>query len=464
MEKKVWDYIQQHHMIQQGDRIVLGFSGGPDSVALLHLLLEYREKAAFELCALHVNHNLRGEEALRDADFTKEFCRQRQVEYICVSRDVAALAHAEGMSGEEAGRVARHQALCQHMKEWKGNKIALAHHKNDEAETMIHHLCRGSGLTGLCGIYPVQQEKIRPLLCLERREIEQYLEERQIPFVTDSTNAQDDYTRNRIRHQVIEALERGVNPKTVEHMARTAGHFRKIEEYLVRTSGKLLDTYGRFCQDSSDIREEFYREEPVLVEYGLREAFRRAAGSGRDLTRRQVEELATLVHKQVGRQVLLPGGFQARRTYSGIRIDKGQEQRGRILENEVELPVPGEVIWGGGRITTRIFENLGQEIPQKSYTKWLNYDKIKGLLQLRNRRTGDYLVVNRDGGRKKLKDYFIDSKVPREIRDYIPLVTTGSQVLWAVGCRLSEAYKIDDHTKEILEIKYEGVERNGRED
>lgn len=464
MEKKVWDYIQKHQMIQPGDRIVLGFSGGPDSVVLLHLLLKYQKEIDFQLCALHVNHNLRGEEALRDAAFTKEFCEKRQVEYICVSRDVASLARTEKMSGEEAGRVARYEAFEEQKKVWNGNKIALAHHKNDEAETMIHHLCRGSGLTGMCGIYPVQHEKIRPLLCLERREIEQYLEEQQIPFVTDSTNNENEYTRNRIRHQVMEALEQGVNAKTVEHMASTAADFRKIEDYLGRTSSKLLNTYGYFQRDASHIQEDFYMEEPVLVEYGLREAFRRAAGSGRDLSRIQVEELTALGHKQVGKRVLLPGGFQALRTYEGVSIVKGHKNGKHTHEKEVLLPIPGEVFWGSSKITTRILENLGQEIPQKSYTKWLNYDRIKGLLQLRNRKAGDYLVINRDGGCKKLKDYFIDSKIPREVRDDVPLITIGSQVLWAVGLRLSEAYKIDDYTKEILEITYEGVERHGRED
>lgn len=467
MQERVWRYIREHHMIEAGDRIVAGISGGADSVALFYLLLEYQKQVEFEWCAVHLNHNLRGEEAARDEDFVKSLCDRYQVECVCHSVHVADMAGKLGISTEEAGRLARMDAFREQMERWRGNKIALAHHKNDAAETMLHHLCRGTGLKGLCGIYPVQQEKIRPLLCLERAEIEHYLEERQAEYVNDSTNSENEYTRNKIRHLILAPMVSCVNAKTVAHMARTAEHLQRAQEYLERQADELLMQCSECCGPSENpdsgllLNNIFFSGDRILQEYAVIRSVERVAGTRKDLTDYHIGRILALISAGTGKSIELPGRCRARKAYEGLVIERIPDRESKCFFAPRDLMIPGEIPLPHGRIKCRILSNCGQEIPEKTYTKWLNYDKINKILQIRTRERGDYLIINASGGRKKIKDYFIDCKVPREIRDEIPLLCMEQEVLWVVGYRIGENFKVDAHTKEILEVTYEGGEGNG---
>ena len=200
--KKVEQYIEQYQMIGRGDRIVTGVSGGADSVCLLFVLCELRKKLGFEVIVCHVNHQLRAEAAEQDEAYVKVIAKNGK------------------KSLEEAGRIVRSNAFETVCRESGANKIATAHHKNDNAETVLLNLARGSGLQGMCGIRPVYGNRIRPLLCLTRKEIEEWLEEEQISYCTDETNEEDEYTRNRIRHKILPVMEQEINRQTVEHINR----------------------------------------------------------------------------------------------------------------------------------------------------------------------------------------------------------------------------------------------------
>lgn len=458
MQDKVLNYMNEHHMVESGDRIIAGVSGGADSVALFCLLEEFRSVMDFELCVVHVNHNLRGVEARRDAEFVEQLCKDRQVEYVLYSYDVEKVARERHMGTEEAGRQVRMEAFFRQKELWGGTKIALAHHQNDLAETMIHHLCRGTGIRGLCGIQPVQGEKIRPLLCLKRQEIEQYLGERQIPYIWDSSNDSDAYTRNRIRHRILPVMEAQINGQAVSHMARTAEYLSKIEEYLLKQAGEVLRRHKSPAEGGCHLKETFFEEERVVQEYALLVLMGQICGQRKDLTSLQVCQALELGQKPVGKYVELPRGYGVVRQYDGIFVGKIKKSTVREQEMCWQLQ-PGEHLtlpWG--RICVGIFPYFGQEIPEKTYTKWLNYDKMGIMPQVRTRRPGDYLVVNRTGGRKKLKDYFIDCKIPKEQRDEILLVAIGSEILWVIGYRISEAYKVESSTREVLKLTYEGGE------
>ncbi len=464
MQKKVFDYMNEHHMVESGDRIIAGVSGGADSVALFCLLEEFRSVMDYELCVVHVNHNLRGEEARRDAEFVEKLCRDRHVEYALYSYDVEKLARERHLGTEEAGRQVRMEAFARQKEIWRGTKFALAHHQNDLAETMLHHLCRGTGIRGLCGIQPVQGEKIRPLLCVKRQEIERYLEERQISYVWDSSNDSDDYTRNRIRHQLLPVMEAQINEQTISHMARTAEHLRQIDEYLMQQAGELLRRHERKAKGGFCLAEAFFQEEKVLQEYALLELMGRVCGQRKDITSLQVRQALKLREKPVGKYIELPRGCQVLRQYDGIFVGKPLEPSGKNGKKTWELSVSQRLLLPEGSIQSRIFPYFGQEIPEKTYTKWLNYDKMGIMPQIRTRRVGDYLVVNHTGGRKKLKDYFIDCKIPKDKRDELLLVAIGSEILWVIGYRISEAYKVREDTKEVLELIYEGGKVYVRED
>ena len=451
MEQKVLEYMKKHHMVEVGDRVLIGLSGGADSAALFHILRQYQQTYGYELLAVHVNHGLRGKEALRDQEFVMELCRLYQVPCEVVEMPVQQMAEKGKMSLEEAGREARREVFQRLAGKWKCSKLALAHHKNDQAETMLHHLARGTGLAGLAGLLPADGFRIRPLLCLERREIDHYLQERGWAHVEDSSNRDDQYTRNRIRHELLAGMTERVNKKAVEHMAMTANILRQTDSYLEKQGRELLRKY----QKQNFLEEAFFREDPVPVYYGLR-VFLSSLFQVRDMTTSHYEALQGWTGMQVGKVLQLPHKICARREYRGVLFYRERTYAETEEEFFIPLHIPGVTSCGEMEFRCRIFKNFFQQIPQKTYTKWLDYDKIKDTVVIRNRQPGDYLVVNASGGRKKLKQYLIDCKVPREKRGQIILAAQGQEILWAVGLRLNEAYKVGPDTREVLEIVYEG--------
>lgn len=450
MEQKVLEYMKKYHMIERGDRVLIGLSGGADSAALFHILRQYRQTLGFELLAVHVNHGLRGEEARRDQEFVEDLCRSYQITCRAVEVSVRQAAEEKGIGLEEAGREVRRDVFRRQAGQWNCTKLALAHHKNDQAETMLHHLARGTGLAGLAGLLPTDGFRIRPLLCSEREEIDHYLQEKGYPHVEDSSNQDEGYTRNRIRNELLPGMKARVNERAVEHMAKTAEILGQAEIYLESQGRKLLERYQR----QAFLEEAFFYEDGVPVYYGLRTLLGECF-SVRDIGTGHYEALMGWAGKPVGKVLQLPRGIRARREYGGVSFYREKEKEHQE-DFSMELNIPGETKGSGLRMECRIFEKDFQQIPQKTYTKWLNYDKIKGTVEVRTRKPGDYLVINSSGGRKKLKEYFIERKVPRERRDQIMLVAQGQEILWAVGLRLNEAYKVLPDTRQILEIVYEG--------
>ena len=220
MQEKVFAYLRQWNMVKPGDTVLVGFSGGADSTALLQLLWNYGKRIPLQLEAVHVNHGIRGAEALRDQQFCEQFCQERNISFTVVQEDVPAQAARDGLSLEEAGRNARRRVFEHLAEKCQASVIALAHHQRDQAETMLFRLMRGTGLRGLCGMRPVNGNYIRPLLCVDRPQIEQYLLEEGIRWVEDGTNQELDYTRNQIRHGLLAPMEQ-VMPGCVARMAGT---------------------------------------------------------------------------------------------------------------------------------------------------------------------------------------------------------------------------------------------------
>lgn len=467
MKRRVEQYIREQKMLPAGCRVILGFSGGGDSMALYHILQELQETLDFTLYAVHVHHGLRGREADRDAAMVKEVCARDGVPLEIRYFFVEEYARREKLGVEEAGRLLRRKCFQEKkarlLEEKSGEvRIALAHHANDLAETMLHHMARGTGLRGLGAMRPVEGDVIRPFLCLERKEIEQYLKEQEIPYAEDSTNLSDHYTRNRIRHMILPLLEKEVNPRAAVHLGELAGIAASADAYLENCSKELRKRLTKPRQQGIFLSEEYEKEAEILKMYLLRDILGEVAGQEKDLTQIHLHDILRLGEKQVGRKLDLPYGIQVNRTYGGLLFLRTAAGGGTV--EEVTLSVPGRTAVPGGALETRIFFAEGRKIPEKKYTKWLDYDKIKEKLTVRSRKTGDYLVVNASGARKKLNRYFIDGKIPGEKRDEIPLVVSGSEVLWILGGRINENYKVQAETRRILELKYEGGENHERED
>ncbi len=485
MRERILAYIRSYHMVEEGDLVCVGLSGGADSLCLLAILQELSAELGIRLQAVHVNHGLRGEESDQDQAFTERLCRERGIPLFVYARRVGEMARELGIGTEEAGRLARRQIYGQCLEEHGATKVALAHHQNDLAETLLFHLARGSSLRGLGAIRPVSGFLIRPLLCVSREEVEQELQKRGLTWRTDSTNLQDQYTRNGIRHHLIPGLVGEVNPQAVSHMARAAEDLAQADDFLReearRRMGDLVwEERGGLC-----LSENFRRLPDILQGYLVMECLESLTGGRRDLTRVHVSLVKELADRQTGKSISLPGGIMGLREYGGIFLGREAAFRGQDSPaNQPPGASPAEIVLseealqagslvdqplGSGRLVCRLLQGrrqggsriappipAGEKIPQKKYTKWLDYDKMKNGLVVRTRRVGDYLVVNASGGRKKLKDYMIDQKIPRQERDSIPLLAAGSEIYWVAGYRISEACKVDGDTRQVLWIEIRG--------
>ena len=461
--------MREHEMTAPGDAVIVALSGGADSVCLLTVLKQLATPE-FLLRAVHVHHGIRGAEADRDEAFAQKLCESLSVPLCVAYCHVPAYAAEHGLSEEEAGRILRYQVLEKEAGKWEQElpagsrvKIALAHHRDDNAETILHHLLRGSGLTGLAGIRPVQGRRIRPLLCVGREEIRAYLEAGHISWCEDSTNQSPDYTRNRIRSQVLPLLKTAVNEQAEEHILQAGQIIGQADAYLRQQAEEIWQE--AVCGREEDLAAipltAFARQPEILKTYLIRHMLDQLHPGWKDIGSRHFTAIAELAGKPVGSRLDLPGGLIARTGYETLEIVRKTK---REVSVKTESGADGEI---HGRQTvpelhmTVFSRQKDQEIPKNQYTKWFDYDKIKGTLSVRTRRTGDYLILP-SGGSKTIARYMIDEKIPKEKREQILLLAEGSHVLWVVGFRISEYYKIEEHTENILQVTCDGGKDYGR--
>ena len=485
--EKVFAYIREHHMLQPGDRVVAGVSGGADSVCLLFLLLEWQKEVPTDIAVVHVDHGIRAE-AGEDARYVEQLCAERGIPFFLTRADVRGRAGQEKISEEEAGRRTRYEAFERAARDWGATKIAVAHNSNDRSETQLFHLFRGSGIRGLASILPVRDRIIRPLLCLERWEIEEFLGQRGIPYCRDATNDEDDYTRNRIRHHILPYAEQNIVKGCVAHMNQTAELLAETEDYLELQTKKAAERCVRVTDSSGEetvraadrpavtisiAAEEFLTLHPVIRKRLLYETVKQLSPGQKDITYRHIQDLLTLFTEEGNRQICLPFGIRGRRQYGEVLLTvetAGGDtpttgQMSGQVEREVNMQLlPGQkrtVECEAGTLEYCICEmpcglEKNQEVPTNQYTKWFDYDKIKKCPVIRTRQTGDYLTIaDGKGGmsHKSLKSYLVDQKIPQTERDRLPILAEGEHVLWVVGYRISEYYKVTENTKRILKVQ-----------
>ena len=448
-ERRFKERLRDCGAVLPGGRVLAAVSGGADSVCLLGLLARLKEQGEIRLRAVHVHHGLRGAEADRDARWVENLCARLGISCRIFHENVDEFAREAHLGEEEAGRILRYQRLEEEAERWERGEgegpvwIATAHHQGDQAETILHNLCRGSGLKGIGGMEKRRGRLIRPLLEESREEILLWLERQGLEYCQDSTNFSDCYTRNRIRGQLIPLICQEINPKGVENIVRVGKLAAQADEYLRDQAEKWLKVWAVRGEDLAGeqgegiLLPETLRELPeILRYYVVRLALAGVLGRERDLTYLHVRETAALLEKQAGRCVSLPAGCRALRTYGGIRIVRG------TIKGQTKLP----------QVKMQVFSHKkGMEFPKKQYTKWFDCDKIKDTPELRFRREGDYITLPK-GGRKLLRRYMIDEKIPAGKRDEIPLLADGSHIMWIIGYRISEYYKIGPDTAEVLEV------------
>ncbi len=449
--------------------MIVGVSGGADSVCLLSVLLHLREEFNIKLICAHVNHMFR-ETAVRDEEYVQSLCDKWDIPCHIKRVDVAKVAEMKKISFEEAGREVRYAFFKELKETYEADKIAVAHNKGDCAETVLFHLFRGSHLKGLGGISPVNGDIIRPLLDVERTEIEAYLVFQNIAWQNDETNETVDYARNYIRHEILTAADK-MHPGVVERIADTAFGLQQVEDYM---ESQTQEAFERCCrpQDGgifiSDVK--LRKEHPAIISRLLYFVLEKESKSAKDLGKAHVREVTELFSLQAGRKISLPGNVYAYRTAEGILVRKEdctEDAKSEVvttisLLSKVDLNAGKEVTFeldGLGYISAKLLSDCDlKNIPQKTYTKWFDYDKITRCVVFRKRIEGDYLVIDDKGSRKKLKEYFIQEKIPAYKRDEVWVLADDNHIMWVPGYRISSFYKVSEETERVLELTIGGKE------
>ncbi len=485
---RVQHYMDQLNMAPRGSRILLGVSGGADSVCLLHVLDRLAAANDWALAVVHVNHRIR-REAGEDAVFVRKLCEQLEIPFFLREADVESLAKEWGMSTEEAGRRVRYQAFEETAAVFEADRIAVAHNRNDRAETLLFHLFRGTGLAGMASIRPIRDQIIRPLLETGREEIEAWLAAEGIPFCTDQTNHTDDYTRNRIRRHVLPYVRTEICAEADVHLAQEAELLEQTSDFVARMTdeafARCANVFGgnpadrKLCaaetgnweaeqtqEEAAEYGvsfgiEEFLREDPFLQSHMILLALKKVTGGGKDIGMQHVRDVQSLFMGISGRRIMLPYRAEAVRSFGEVLIIRERTEKGLLLQkigvidlkSQLDAAGTAQILLPGIGMMEYSLETWekSQVIPEKRYTKWLDYDKIESLV-LRTRQPGDYLTVNDLLQKKSLKEYLIQEKIPASQRAVLPLLADGNHILWVVGHRISSAVKVGESTRRLLRV------------
>ncbi len=420
MEEKVARFIQQNHLIEAKDIVGVAVSGGVDSMSLLFLL----KTLGYSLRVLHFEHGIRGEDSRADAAFVRDICAREGIDFRMESADVPSYAREKKMSLEAAARELRYGFLMGA----GADKVATAHHMDDNAESVLLNIARGCGVTGLTGIDIKSGILVRPFLCLQRSEIEAYAKKRGIPFVTDRTNFDMRYKRNRIRRDVMPALEK-VNPSVVAAIDRLSNNAR---EYA-RMIGRRADAVPLFPEPGGtgvDAALLCQLDQPVAAEVLLRMCG--IAGSRVDVTRAHIEAMLGLC--RTGAEIPVKNGIFAKYMYGRLIIYKKSD---RINDISFCVPLEEVTVFPGGTIK----KEKGVLNPHNKDKNSECFGHLPEGAVVRTRRPGDVFKPF-GSGEKKLKDFLIDKKIPREERDRIPLVADGNRIIWVAGVAMSADYAV----------------------
>ncbi len=414
--------VRDYKMLEGRTEILVGLSGGADSVALLHCLKSLQDKFSYHLRAAHLNHMLRGDESDRDEKFVTELCSSLSIPLTVERVDVRALAEREKSSIELAARCARYEFFSRATT----GAVATAHTASDSLETMIFNLARGTAIKGLCGIPPVSGNIIRPLIYCTRQQIENYCKENDLGFVTDSTNLSDDYTRNKIRHNVIPVL-REINPSADIAAARTAASLREDAGYLEGVEDEVYPA----CVTAEGIdTEKLIRYHRAVAKRVLKRWYESQFSA--TLEYDAVNALYGIVTR--GGRMTLPLGVNVTAENGVLRVLKNEKPR---FITEYSIEKAGNF----GKINNLLLNNT------------VDCDKISGSMVIRTRKEGDKIRLRGRGVTKTLKKLFTEMKIPIKVRESLPVIADDEGVIWIHGIGVAERVAVDSNTRLTAHIK-----------
>lgn len=457
MLEKIKNTNQKYGLIARGDKIIVGVSGGPDSVALLDILFLLQQELNISLYVAHLNHGFRPE-ALEEAQYVKMLAQKYGLG--CTIRDfnVPAFIQGKGLSIQEGAREIRYSFFQEVAREVNANKIAVGHHADDQAETVLSNFLRGSGLKGLGGIAPQRANIIRPLIELKRQEIEDYCLKRELKTYLDASNLKTIYRRNKIRLELIPFLEKEYNPQLRQGLANMAEVLRDEDSFL---SERVTLTWNELIREADPEKLDFELSGFNSISRAIQrriisKAWATLAQSSFGLSWEHVERSLLLIQEgQDKSRLQLPANVFVCLHGNDILAFTITREEKHIPPFNYPLPLPGLITVNEIELTIKTVISPRNPLIDYGRKFFLDYDSLPKGITLRNRRTGD--LWKSAGGTKKLKEFFIDLKLPKEKRDAVPLVAAGEQIIWAGGIGPAYLWRVTPKTRRVLEIQMEPV-------
>ncbi len=449
--------IDRHHLLEKEDRLIVGVSGGVDSMVLLYLLNRLREPFALDLVVAHVNHGLRPEESQKEAELVRKESERLGLPFEYGQVDVKTFQKARGFSPQDAARRLRFRFFDELMNKRQAGKVALGQNADDQVETVLLRLMRGSGLAGLKGILTFRDGRvIRPLLSVWRKEIESYAAEHHIPYLVDSSNLKKEYLRNRIRLELIPLIERGYQSNFKGALLKTSIILQEENEYLDQSAeeayGRVIRLEdGRLSFNCSDFRSLHkairWRVVRKLLKRMIPESVADTSRWPDPLT------LSQKLSRDGSFYIEFPPGFFIEKRYDTVCLGKGRQAP--VPPFEVTLVVPGPVFLQavGKKVVSEEVSRVDGLKETPPNTALLDYHRLQFPLKIRNVRPGDRFRPLGVKGTQKLKEFFIDHKVPAFERARIPLLISGESIAWVAGYRIDERFKITDRTERVLKVE-----------
>lgn len=420
---------KKDNLVEKNDKIVVGFSGGPDSVFLVEMLMKFRENINFDMVLVHINHLLRGENSDGDEKFSIEYGKKKGLQVFSRKINITALGKDMGLTLEEAGRKARYDLFKEVFEKIGANKIALAHNKDDQLETFMFRLTRGAGLEGLEGIVAKRDVYIRPISEIYKKDIVEYLNKNSIPYRIDETNFENEFTRNSIRLDLIPFIEKRYNPKFKDKLYSLIEEIREVNKVLEIRLEKYVVNNKLSIEKLKKLDK--YLLSKVLIQY--------LYSYGIEVSRKKIQLIEDILDKGGSKDISLNGEFVLKKEYDFLAIEKNTKKENQCIK-EVELEIPGQIIFGEYVIEASFTDKILYD-NQNFYTSLKMGDKLK----IRSRKDGDRIIPIGMTSEKKVKDILINEKVPKEKRDTIPLVLYNEEIVWIAGIKGNEKYKNSDY-------------------
>ena len=447
MEDRVLKTIKDYKLIEKGDTIIVGASGGPDSQFMIYILNSLKSQIDFEITLAHLNH-LHRKEAKNDEELVRKTAEKLNLKFFSRARSMDDYAKKHGLSSEDAGRRLRYEFFNDLAREYDNAKIAVAHNKDDQAETVLMRIIRGTGLDGLRAMDYKTANIIRPILDIKKSEILAYLDRQKILYAIDHTNFENDYTRNKIRLDIIPKLEE-INPKAIDqiyNLSRLANDDLKILDSVIDEKFKKLAKPER-DQIIFD-KVKFDATDQAILRRIIRKSIEILNGEIKDISKENIDEFLTIKDLDNGKKIIIDK-LVLRKTYDSYILEN--MNRREKFEEVISLPENGQINFDGLNIKTSIINTNKYE--KSKNIGYFDYDKLAFPLKVRTRRNGDRFIPLGHKSEKKLKDFFIDQKIDREKRDRFPLILSDDKIVWITSLRISDEFKVTESTKKILKIE-----------